>query len=134
MTSQPKPPVAPSFTRPVVDTADGEQTVERVPWALTEKRAKVFDYIDDKGETVEVTMPDVPNPGLALEFLRKGRNLGTELAISWLIEQAIGADGYTALTEELSAMPDPENGLKLVAQIGELVQKRVLGGLEGPKA
>lgn len=120
----------PSFSRRI----DGNAVAERPDWALTEERAKVFDYVDDDGNTVEVTMPDKPNPGLALEFLRQGRTIGTELAISWLIEQAIGKTGYDALVRELAAMPDPENGLAVVQQVGALVQKKVLGGLEGPKA
>jgi hypothetical protein len=114
--------------------AEGATPVPRPDWALSDERIPVFSYTDEEGERVEVTMPKRPNPGLALNFLRTARRQGTELAISWLIEEAIGAEGYDALVHELSVMPDPENGAKVVASIGERVQQVVMGGLEGPKA
>ena len=103
-------------------------------WALSAERVPVFAYDGPDGERIEVTMPAKPNPGLGLEFLRRGRKQGAELAISWLIEEAIGAEGYDRLVEELSSMPDPENGTKVLQSVAQRVQTVVMGGLEGPKA
>ena len=113
---------------------DGVESTPRPEWALSDERIPLFDYDDESGERVTVTMPAKPNPGLGLEFLRKGRTMGAELAISWLIEEAIGAEGYDALVRELSEMPDPENGTAVLRDIGQRVQLVVMGGLEGPKA
>lgn len=114
-------------------TEEGVEPTPRPDWALSDERLPVFSYTDENGVRVDVTMPKRPNPGLALDFLRTARRQGTELAISWLIEEAIGAEGYDALVRELAAMPDPENGAKVVASIGERVQQVIMGGLEGPK-
>lgn len=111
-----------------------EAGIERPEWALSEERIPLFAYDDENGERVTVTMPAKPNPGLGLDFLRKGRTMGAELAISWLIEEAIGEEGYDALVRELSAMPDPENGTAVLRDVGQRVQLVVMGGLEGPKA
>lgn len=115
------------------DIAEGIEPAERPAWATTSERTPVFSYIDEAGEKVDVTMPKKPNPGLALDFLRKGRTMGAELAISWLIEEAIGAEGYDILVREMSLIPDPENGARIVGDIGQHVQKVVMGGLEAPK-
>lgn len=124
-------PVA-SFDRPVL--AENATAEEKPAWALTTERLPLFEYTDENGDRQSVTMPAKPNPGLGLQFLRHGRTMGAELAISWLIEEAIGAEGYDRLVEELSQMPDPENGTKVLQAIGQRVQAVVMGGLEGPKA
>lgn len=80
---------------------------------------------------VSYTMPAKPNPGLALRFLRMAREQG-ELASSWLIETAIGSEGYDALTDELiNYEGDP---VDLLRTITEKIQRVAMGGLEGPKA
>lgn len=118
-----------------VETPEGAEPTPRPEWALSDERTPVFTYIDENGDRVEVTMPKRPNPGLAMAFLREARTTGGELAISWLIEEAIGEEGYEALVRELAAMPDPENGARVVADIGQHVQKVVMGGLDAnPKA
>lgn len=111
-----------------------EQDAPRPDWALSDERVPLFEYDDEHGERQTVTMPAKPNPGLGLAFLRKGRTIGAEFAISWLIEEAIGAEGYDALVRELSEMPDPENGTAVLRDIGQRVQLVVMGGLDGPKA
>ena len=98
-----------------------------------EEQARMDDLVGAE-ERIEYTIPAKPNPGLALDFLRQGRKIGPELAISWLIEEAIGADGYDALVRELSEMPDPENGTRVLQDVGQRVQMVVMGGLDGPKA
>lgn len=117
-----------------VATFTHEDKAERPAWALSDERIPLFEYDDENGERVAVTMPAKPNPGLGLDFLRKGRTMGAELAISWLIEEAIGSDGYDVLVRELSEMPDPENGTAVMRDIGQRVQIVVMGGLDGPKA
>lgn len=119
-----------------VDVAlpEGVEPTPRKPWALSDERVPVFSYDDENGDRQTVTMPAKPNPGLGLDFLRKGRTIGAELAISWLIEEAIGADGYDVLVRELSEMPDPENGTRVLQDIGQRVQTVVMGGLDAPKA
>jgi hypothetical protein len=129
----------PKLTEPVA-TFDDEQPT-RPDWALDDDRMPVFVAVhrfDGEGEPlaeperVEITMPRRPNPGLALEFLRMARTQG-ELAVSWLIEEAIGSDGYDTLVDELKRMPDPERGSTILEAIGERVQRVISGGLEGPK-
>jgi hypothetical protein len=127
-----------------VATFDEGDTV-RPEWALSDERIPLFTSVrrrDDEGnpldepETITVTMPAKPNPSLALDFLRRARSatVGGELAISWLIEEAVGSDGYDELIAGLKRMPDPENGQAVMRAIGERVQRVVMGGLEGPKA
>jgi hypothetical protein len=113
--------------------AFGAPAAERPEWALSDERLPLFSYTDEEGAIVEVTMPAKPNPSLALRFLRRARQIGPEVAIAWLIEEAIGVAGMDALEAELAKMPDPENGVNVMAAIGEKVQRVVMGGLDGPK-
>lgn len=112
-------------------------------WALSEERVPLFSLyvtpLDEGGdpipdaepELVAYTMPAKPNPGLALKFLKMAREQG-ELASSWLIESAIGADGYDALAAELINYDgDP---VALLRAIVEKIQRVAMGGLEAPKA
>jgi hypothetical protein len=112
-------------------------------WALSKERVPLFSlYVkptDENGdeipeaesELVAYTMPAKPNPGLALKFLKMAREQG-ELASSWLIESAIGADGYDALAAELINYDgDP---VALLRAIVEKIQRVAMGGLEAPKA
>lgn len=104
----------------------------RKAWQLSDERLPLFSIVKPDGEREEVTMPAKPNSGLALDFLRMGRQIGPELAISWLIEEAIGADGYEALVSEMETYEG--DGQKLLGSIGEKIQVVVMGGLQGPKA
>jgi len=122
------------FTREPEALPEGAEAPVRPEWALTEARLPLFSYTDDEGVVQTVTMPDKPNPGLALNFLRKGRTIGAELAIPWLIEEAIGAEAMDRLIDELSHLDDPSTGLGMIRDIGQKVQSVVMGGLEGPKA
>lgn len=83
-------------------------------------------------ELVTYTIPAKPNAGLALDFLREARTVGAELAISWLIEEAVGHEGYDALVVELETYEG--DGAALLRAFGEKIQRVVMGGLEGPKA
>ena len=113
-----------------VERADDAPT-GREAWRLSDERLPLFSIA--KGDELEaVTMPAKPNPGLALEFLKMGRRIGPELAISWLIEEAIGVDGYDKLVLEMETYEG--DGSKLLGAIGEKIQRVVMGGLESPKA
>lgn len=112
-------------------------------WATSAERLPLFSLyvapVDEDGEPipdaepelVEYTMPAKPNPGLALKFLKMARETG-ELASSWLIETAIGSEGYDALASELINYDgDPA---ALLRAIVEKIQRVAMGGLEAPKA
>lgn len=115
-------------------------------WALDERRVPIFsvrkpyvptgeeepDFVAPDDEIVTYTMPAKPNPGIALRFLKKAREQG-DVASSWLIETAIGAEGYDALADELiNYEGDP---VALLQQIAQKIQTVVMGGLDaGPKA
>lgn len=105
-------------------------------WANSEERLPLFsvtkvDAENGEPEVVEYTMPAKPNPGLALKFLKMAREQG-EIASVWLIEQAIGAEGYDALADELVSY-DGDAGA-LLRGIVEKIQRVAMGGLEAPKA
>jgi hypothetical protein len=105
-------------------------------WATSADRTPLFSVRVESGEgeeseIVTYSMPAKPNPGLALKFLKMAREQG-ELASSWLIETAIGAEGYDALTAELINYDgDP---VALLRGITEKIQKVAMGGLDNPKA
>lgn len=82
---------------------------------------------------IEYTMPKRPNAGLALAYLKRARRTDPDQAMSWLIEQAVGTEGYDALADELAnpAISDP---LGVLRDIVGRIQKVALGGLEAPKA
>lgn len=127
-------PTKPRRDEPVATFEHNPAAEPRPDWALSDERVPVFQYTDEDEVVQSVTMPARPNPGLALNFLRKGRTIGAELAISWLIEEAIGEDGYDTLVAQLSKMDNPESGQAVMQAIAERVQGIVMGGLEGPKA
>lgn len=83
--------------------------------------------------TIDYTMPARPNAGLALEYLKRARRSNPDEAMSWLIEAAVGEEGYDALSEEL-ANPDVTDPLAILRDVVGRIQKVALGGLEGPKA
>lgn len=119
-----------------------DEAPPRPDWALDDDRVPLFVAVhrfDADGaelaepERIEITMPRRPNPGLALEFLRMARTQG-ELAISWLIEEAIGSDGYDKLVTELKRDPNPAHAQAALEAVGERVQRIISGGLDAPKA
>lgn len=77
------------------------------------------------------TMPAKPNPGIALEYMRQARQ-NADLAASWLIEEQIGSDGYTALVEEMQMLDDAEASA-LFEAIAIRIRDVSMGGLEAPK-
>jgi hypothetical protein len=128
------------LTEPAATFEDGDAPAP--DWTLSAERVPVFVAVhrfDEDGyalpepERIEITMPRRPNPRLGLEFLRRARSEG-ELATAWLIEEAIGGDGFDTLLAELDRMPNPEDGQAALIAISERIQRVVMGGLEGPKA
>lgn len=128
----------PKFTPATIDS--NPDAAEE--WALSEERTPIFylkrQPVDDNGEPIvdaepeliAYTMPAKPNPGLALRYLKMVRTMG-EAAMSWLIETAIGSEGYDALTDELiNYEGDP---VALLRSIVEKIQTVAMGGLEAPK-
>lgn len=113
-------------------------------WANSPERSVVFTVErrhepDDSGAepaptVVEYTMPAKPNPGLALAYLKRARREGADLAMSWLVETAVGEEGYDALTDELGELDDPGEALSVLQGIVERIQRVAMGGLDGPKA
>jgi hypothetical protein len=110
-----------------------------VDWATSPDRVPVFTVSRENEETGEAevvtyTMPAKPNPGVALEYLRMIRKIG-DAASSWLIETAVGEEGYDALIEEFSNLPEGENPVAILRAISEKIQTIVMGGLDnvGPK-
>lgn len=123
-------------------------------WALSEERALVFTVVKRNPERAEYdaqemhsegedgpehetrtdyTMPAKPNPGLALAYLKRARE-NADLAMSWLVELAIGEEGYDALTDEMTGMTDGKEAVALLQGVVEKIQKVAMGGLDGPKA
>ena len=82
---------------------------------------------------IEYTMPARPNAGLALDYLTRARRTDPDQAMSWLIEAAVGAEGYDALVDEL-ASADIADPLSVLRDLVGRIQKVALGGLEAPKA
>lgn len=114
-------------------------------WATSEERTTVFSVLkpaqrpDDAGddwqphdERHDYTMPSKPNVGLSLAYIKQARQ-NADVGMSWLIETALGSDGYDALVDELSGM-EPHDAQALIQQVAERIQRVALGGLEGPKA
>jgi hypothetical protein len=128
------------------------QHTDAPPWALSTERAPVFTVVrpnpafdefeavrsseDDENTvnpyertiTTTFTMPAKTNPGLALDYLRRARE-NADLAASWLLELALGVEGYDALVVELSAEPDPDIAQATMQAVIQAVAKRALGGL-----
>jgi len=125
------------------DTGTGSKTASTVitstgqAWQDTPDRVEVFRIIEpgpvnDDGTPGEpitkvYDMPRKPHVGVALQYLKRARREGAELALSWLMEVALGADAY----DDLSDQPDfTTDDLKTITKT---IQKIAMGGLEGPK-
>ena len=102
-------------------------------WQASTDRVPVFHIVktsETEGEpdvVTDYTMPRTPNAGLALKYLKTARRSAPDLAMSWLIETAVGAEGYDALSDEPGL-----TSADLEAIVAK-VQKIALGGLENPK-
>lgn len=106
--------------------------VARIPVFTVQRPSDVANE-DGSPATVDTvyTMPAKPNPGIALEYMRQARQ-NADLAASWLIEEQIGSDGYTALVEEMQMLDDAEASA-LFEAIAIRIRDVSMGGLEAPK-
>lgn len=112
-------------------------------WATSPDRATVFvirtpapEMSDgDAAEPVDTvyTMPAKPNAGLALLYLRMARTQNPDVAMSWLIETAVGEAGYLALAEDLSGIENGAEAQRILQGITQQIQTVAMGGLD-PKA
>jgi hypothetical protein len=106
---------------------------------LDEDDKPIYDEVPDEGgedgATVRVKridstvyyVPEKPNAGFALIYLKAIRTMGQEAAMGWLFELAIGEKAYDDLSNESDFELED-----LVAMMLE-VQRRVLGGLDPKK-
>lgn len=119
-------------------------------WALSDERTVVFSVVRpnparevwegmEHGEgdeappgtiQVDYTMPATPNAGLSLIYLRRARE-NADLAMSWLIELALGTEGYDALAEELAGYEDGMEAQIVLNSVVARIQRVAMGGLEG---
>jgi len=133
----------------VIELSHNDKSVE---WAATADRVPVFSVVRDNPERVKYDaepwpleegaeppvakltttydMPARPNAGLALKYLKLARE-NADNAASWLLETAIGSDGYDALVDELAAEEDPAVALATMRNVIQFVAARALGGLPG---
>lgn len=79
---------------------------------------------------VDYTMPAKPNAGLSLIYLRRARE-NQDLAMSWLLELALGAEGYDAFANELAGYDDPDEAQLVMNSVMARIQRIAMGGLEG---
>lgn len=120
------------FVPPTIEHSDWNATEDRLLLFTITKPNPAYDPAEplgtDEPETIatEYTMPNKPHPGLGLAFLRMARIYGIELAQSWLLEEAVGTEGYFALAAE------SDTTLEMLGDITRKVRAVVLGGL--PKA
>lgn len=118
-------------------TAYEVPTIEHSAWDATEERVPLFTISrpnpkagqPDEPDEIATTydMPGKPHVGLGLAFLRMARIHGGEIAMTWLLEEAIGTEGFFALVSE------PDIDRDVITGIYRRVREIVLGGLEAPK-
>ena len=106
--------------------------IEHSAWDEAPERVDLFTISTTDPATGEITektydMPNKPHVGLALATLRMARIHGSEVAASWLLEKAVGVEGYDALTAEPELTPQVLEGIVL------RVRTVVMGGLAAPK-
>lgn len=104
-------------------------------WATSTDRVPLFTVEREGHEPTVHTMPAKPNAGLALKYLKMARGEGgADVAMSWLIETAVGSDGYDAFADELAGIEDPQAAIGLMRDVVGRIMKVAMGGLEAPKA
>lgn len=106
--------------------------IEHSAWDEAPERVDLFTISTTDTKTGEITektysMPNKPHVGLSLAMLRMARIYGDMIAMSWLLEEAVGEEGYSALTAEPDLAPEVLQGIMRRAR------DVVLGGLHAPK-
>lgn len=130
------------YVPPVVEHSEWDRTADRIKLFAISRPATEADvaafvpspeYAEgmppNVGEPFDkwYTIPAKPNVGLGLGFLRYARQVGIELAMSWLLEEAVGTEGYLALAAEPNLEPED------LAAIMKRCRDVILGGLAAPK-
>jgi hypothetical protein len=77
---------------------------------------------------VEYTIPKVFPASMGLQFTRVSVLQGTDVAVCWALEAAIGPVGYEVLMNFTQLTADQ------LAKICDVVLLRIAGGMEAPKA
>jgi hypothetical protein len=104
-------------------------------WATSTDRKVLFTVERDGEDATDYTMPARPNAGLALKYLKMARSEGgADVAMSWLIETAVGSEGYDAFADELAGIEDPKAAIDVMRDVVGRIMKVAMGGLEAPKA
>lgn len=98
----------------------GDEGAERLPFTEPEPEPIQVDY----------TMPAKPNAGLSLIYLRRARE-NADLAMSWLLELALGSEGYDALADELAGYENGNEAQIVLNSVVARIQRVAMGGLEG---
>lgn len=112
------------YAPPVIEHSDWDDAPERV---LLFSISRPGEKEGDEPVVIDYSMPGKAHPGLSLAFLKMARTAGVEIAMSWLLEQAVGVEGYEALCAE------PGLTSETLASIMKKAQTVILGGLEAPK-
>lgn len=115
-------------------------------WAASTDRVPVFHirkpFVDEHqgdrpdgwqqpdDEVVTYTMPSKPNAGLALAYLKLARRANADVAMSWLIETAVGEEGYDALADDLAGVESGDEAQRILTGITERIQRVAMGGLD----
>lgn len=76
----------------------------------------------------EYTIPKLPRGNLALQYLDKVKNEGSDWADAWLLEEMLGSDAYEALMNFEYLTPEQLDAVL------DLCQKQVVGKLEPNRA
>jgi hypothetical protein len=121
-----------TIEHPVLNDDGTPVMVNDPDWIAPVSDASVGDPIAVAPQVPQVdrtvySMPEKPNAGFALIYLKTIRTMGAEQSLGWLFELAIGEEAYDALAGESDFSIEQLNALMLD------VQKRALGGLEAPK-
>ena len=117
-----------AYEVPTIEHSEGDATDERIPLFTISKPNPKAGEPDEPAELeTTYTMPGRPHVGLALAYLRMARIEGGEPAMAWLIEEAVGTEGFFALVAE------PDVSRDMIRGIFHKVREVILGGLEAPK-
>lgn len=103
------------------EAAPVDEGVERAPFDEVEPPENV---------QTDYSMPAKPNAGLSLIYLRRARE-NQDLAMSWLLELALGAEGYDAFANELAGYESAEEAQLVMNSVMARIQRIAMGGLEG---
>lgn len=88
-----------------------------------EEPRKVVAYLDD----YELTIPEKFSAAFALRYVRMTSRYGVDASTDWMLENALGAEGY----EKLLGFDDMEP--EQLAVLVNVIQESIIGAMEVPK-